>query len=527
MAEVLWACAVLSLLAAGSARADLESVFVFDGSPDAGDIFVVNPFTGLEFDRGEGGFTCPGTSHVSGTGVAPGGPVSAVVEPLGVGLNDEARNFLLSRPALLALNMEFHVAALEDDCDVLAVLADVQAYVAGQVASVNPKWASIDACVAQAEQAYCDKIAAIEQAQVLPGSNQSAGRSLIWLYPRFRDSYVLGPDYFYECTRYTRLILYMSQDPGVHDALDLTLAECQQALAGIGTFDRNTIYEDEIAPMLVRADAYLEKAHTALAYATDYQNIVINWAASFDAVGIQYSCDFCEDLAEWGLDSDGNQQNPRNPDFLDLEWGYEGIAGIANSFQQAALDVEDTVLASRYGSIAAKLASLPPSRIFHASFPASTAVGSVSVALRNSALPDDGTSPLAVVLTARVDTSAQPTLLDVRIVLDALRLFGRTLASSAASPPNPEDLDSDGVRDSFENGTGVFVSRVDTGTDATLRDTDGDLYSDAIEIAAGSDPNLFTSIPSRLGLSLPALGGFALAVLVGLLAGLGMRRRVR
>ena len=83
------------------------------------------------------------------------------------------------------------------------------------------------------------------------------------------------------------------------------------------------------------------------------------------------------------------------------------------------------------------------------------------------------------------------------------------------------------MRDSFENGTGVFVSRVDTGTDASLHDTDGDLYSDAIEIAAGSDPNLFTSIPLRLGVSLPTLGGLAIAGLLGLLLGLGVKRAVK
>jgi hypothetical protein len=52
------------------------------------------------------------------------------------------------------------------------------------------------------------------------------------------------------------------------------------------------------------------------------------------------------------------------------------------------------------------------------------------------------------------------------------------------------DADGDGIADQFETGTGIFVSPVNTGTDPTKSDTDGDELSDWIEISKYStDPN--------------------------------------
>jgi Bacterial TSP3 repeat/Thrombospondin type 3 repeat len=74
-----------------------------------------------------------------------------------------------------------------------------------------------------------------------------------------------------------------------------------------------------------------------------------------------------------------------------------------------------------------------------------------------------------------------------------------------------DDDDNDGLLDTVETNTGVFVSASNTGTNPLLVDTDGDSYSDSAEVAAGSNPNNPGSIPGG-GPEVPAISlpGFAL-----------------
>ena len=63
------------------------------------------------------------------------------------------------------------------------------------------------------------------------------------------------------------------------------------------------------------------------------------------------------------------------------------------------------------------------------------------------------------------------------------------------------------------------MSPTDTGTDPLVVDSDGDGLGDGVEVAAGSDPNVFASVPRSP--AVPALTGFATAVLAGVLAVIG------
>ena len=61
---------------------------------------------------------------------------------------------------------------------------------------------------------------------------------------------------------------------------------------------------------------------------------------------------------------------------------------------------------------------------------------------------------------------------------------------SPPSPPTPPvDTDGDGLDDSVETNTGVYVSETDTGTDPSNADTDGDDVNDGDEVTNGTDPN--------------------------------------
>lgn len=64
------------------------------------------------------------------------------------------------------------------------------------------------------------------------------------------------------------------------------------------------------------------------------------------------------------------------------------------------------------------------------------------------------------------------------------------LDGGVPAPTNPlrADTDADGLRDTVETDTGIFVSATDTGTDPISTDSDGDTYTDGVEVRRGSNP---------------------------------------
>lgn len=91
--------------------------------------------------------------------------------------------------------------------------------------------------------------------------------------------------------------------------------------------------------------------------------------------------------------------------------------------------------------------------------------------------------------------------------------------------PDHEDLDDDGdgLPDTAETGTGVFIGASDTGTDPLDADTDDDGASDGAEVAAGTNPLDPTSTPAS---AVPALGPSSLGTMMVLLA-FAARRTLR
>ena len=131
--------------------------------------------------------------------------------------------------------------------------------------------------------------------------------------------------------------------------------------------------------------------------------------------------------------------------------------------------------------------------------------------------PDDGVSPLAVVISAEVGGGAM-NFIDAHIALDASRALARAL-DPEATLPDDEDGDNDGLLDPHETGTGVALSRTDTGTDPTLPDTDGDFFWDGTEINTGSDPTDPASVPDRVAIRVGTLTLWGVLLLPVALAG--------
>ena len=93
------------------------------------------------------------------------------------------------------------------------------------------------------------------------------------------------------------------------------------------------------------------------------------------------------------------------------------------------------------------------------------------------------------------------------IPLENIEIGGIEIATYTP-PIIPVDTDGDGLDDSVETNTGVYVSPTDTGTNSQLQDSSGDGFTDGEMVSAGYDPNknyseiinILSQNPSRFGL---------------------------
>jgi hypothetical protein len=77
-------------------------------------------------------------------------------------------------------------------------------------------------------------------------------------------------------------------------------------------------------------------------------------------------------------------------------------------------------------------------------------------------------------------TSSRP---DVSVI-ESLEKSGQNISLTSTAL----DSDGDGLPDSVETNTGIYIDANNTGTDPALRDTDMDGFGDGVEVSAGTDP---------------------------------------
>ncbi len=495
--------AFLSLVPTG---AHAQRAMVFEGSLAKGDTFVVDLGSPSPVSLGTGGFVCPGSLHASPGGIVTPPPQSQPVEPAGAGLTAGRRDFLASRPPLPPLVID----SLEDDCDVVAQFAQVQAHLDQLLLDAASMVAAQNACLVKVGQTYCDFVAAVESITIGPELMGHAPSLNTFAHPLRSMSPIS------RCDRYARELHI--QLPTLADEMNQELVNCEEisdrliaekaALpAADSAFNINRFFD--------RADAQLAASEGLGPAMVKLQSEIGEVVAAITLAKAQADCDECPSpTLPFSFFPSSNIEVARDDSV---------ISSLAGAFSATASSEADLALAARYAGIAQKLPTLPTDRILYVSHPTDAPGETLTIGLRSSSLPDDGVSPLAVIIRADPSASAPLGIVDRRIVLDAWRALSRTV-DPAATSPDPADDDGDGLRDAFETQTGVFASFVDTGTVAGLVDTDADLFTDGTEALAGSDPNDPTSSPLTLAAAVPVLAPVGAALAALLLARAGMRR---
>ena len=119
-----WVAAVILVVLPSSAGA--QRAVVFDGSFAAADTFAADLGNPWAASLGNGGFGCSGVNYVSPGGTSTPAPLSPAVQPVDLPAGTPLRDYIAGRPPLPPLPID----SLEDDCDVVAVFPQVEAYVA-------------------------------------------------------------------------------------------------------------------------------------------------------------------------------------------------------------------------------------------------------------------------------------------------------------------------------------------------------------------------------------------------------------
>ena len=115
-------------------------------------------------------------------------------------------------------------------------------------------------------------------------------------------------------------------------------------------------------------------------------------------------------------------------------------------------------------------------------------MGITATTIQNAAAGYDTPTEIPYLIGALAD---EP---DLTQAFPEIAVTARNVGTIAADGGDP-DTDGDGLPDSVETNTGVYVSSTDTGTDPSNSDSDGDGYSDGEEVDAGDDPNDPNSTP--------------------------------
>jgi hypothetical protein len=427
IASALLLAAKSAGLAEGQGARNPDQAIVFDGSTAAKDVFTLAlKNDGYFVELSQVGFVCPETEHES-----PGGLFALIGEAGVFTLEREIGETLLLPVPRAAGELPDVLASLETDCDLLEALPALEAFLLSAGVQAQAQLLETEACRNRVRTLYCQVVEAVEEAETLPPSGASSGAGGGLGCGKVQ---VTQPE---ECPG----IAHLAEIPGLLDYLESLVGSCngvEEALASLQTHVNDTVQtaggltQDEKENFLASADALLGDAEKNVLDAQETVAALGSLTASLSEESLEVSCAECGEPGLFaGVPLSGAVQLVSN---------RQAIGRFVGAFHSAANQTDNPELAARFADLAARLAAVPDDRVLQVIFPSDSAVGEHRLAVRSPDVPDDGVSPLVVMLTGLESgaPSPSPNAADIQLLFEQVRLFEATLAREPDRSEIPE-----------------------------------------------------------------------------------------
>jgi len=356
---------------------------------------ILLPYTaaGLLLDTGPGGSVCPSAAHVAPGGVvvlAPASEHASLPARLGKAFAKATRDPPLVDPAVLA--------RLENDCDIVAELDAVHAYLDAASIEAEILMEALERCLAAAEDLYCEVVRKVEAAETVgfrvriedfPVSFGvgTAGRRI----PRAS----LEP-----CARLLFELLLL---PGTLERLRLEQARCDDALANLDqvlerTGEAHTEGEKRIR--LSAAQRYLQDARDRNERALELQAEIEATRGLFTRGDLEASCALCgPEVVFDPPPAAGGVVAGLRPQTLER---------LTVALDEAAARASDPQERERYDELSRRVADVPRDRVLHITYAGRRSVGTEYLALADASIPSDDAALQLVILTELPATADLP-----------------------------------------------------------------------------------------------------------------------
>ena len=342
-------------------------------------------------------------------------------------------------------------ALVTNDCVALQQETGLQSYIAGLKSEIDVTAAQTEACVQNARQLACEVLDLVPQAltkcQQTHLCDVAPSLGLLEASAPTDTASSHSPLQGWPCHECEQA---MSELPFLVKDAAQALTGCQKQIADL-EFWRNGLAgflasEGQPLPNFfgglifikgvgVLADVARADVETAEA-ASDAMNAALEsfgeTSATCSHSNLVESCDAC----------DGNAGPPPPVTLtgaVKSQLNARHLRKLATALRTEARGTTDTALRDRYIALATRLRRMPDARVLDVMAPAGVPFSQNFVALRRSDLPDDGRSPLAVVMTLVRSRRCPPPLSrsDRLLLDDAWETFRRTLDPGRDCPTCP------------------------------------------------------------------------------------------